>query len=184
MGCTWLGAQLTNTLNNTEIKLTLSNYLEFCVYLILLLIFCLRTRWWTVALLVTYHCMALIHIPMLMDELTVYSRETRISLERKYYSHMIFHALAVFFISWYSLARVKIGDAHFVFWKSLRMESAQATVHSQPISERFSQLADLHRKGLISDADLEMEKQERICDIQPKAVLAIISAVNSESLCL
>ncbi len=149
---------------SSDFELSTWNYLELAGFFAFFLLFCMNPNWWSILLISSYHLFCIASLTLSYDsQLAEFTRQIRASVERGIVTHLIFHGLAVLLIGSYAYARVQLGDSRVAFWNNWKSKTKIQQDYS--LSNRLEQLLELHRKGLITDSDLDAKKKDILNDL-------------------
>lgn len=150
---TSIAASGINPLSQTNVWM----YIELGILLLVFIAFCSRPSWWSILLLLLYHVTAIAFISHGMDQLGDFTQEVREKVERSSVVTILFHACAALSVGYYFASRIQLSDPNVAVWKNWASKGKSSNDLS--MSDRLAQLSELHRKGLITDADLEEKKR-------------------------
>ncbi len=156
---TSIAASGINPLSQTNVLM----YIELGILLLVFIAFCSRPSWWSILLLLLYHVTAIAFISHGMDQLGDFTQEVREKVERSSVVTILFHACAALCVGYYFASRIQLSDPNVAVWKNRASKGKSSNDLS--ISDRLAQLSELHRKGLITDADLEEKKRNILKDL-------------------
>ena len=155
---TSIAASGINPLSQTNVWM----YIELGILLLVFIAFCSRPSWWSILLLLLYHVTAIAFISHGMDQLGDFT-EVREKVERSSVVTILFHACAALCVGYYFASRIQLSDPNVAVWKNWASKGKSSNDLS--MSDRLAQLSELHRKGLITDADLEEKKRNILKDL-------------------
>ena len=156
---TSIAASGINPLSQTNVWM----YIELGILLLVFIAFCSRPSWWSILLLLLYHVTAIAFISHGMDQLGDFTQEVREKVERSSVVTILFHACAALCVGYYFASRIQLSDPNVAVWKNWASKGKSSNDLS--MSDRLAQLSELHRKGLITDADLEEKKRNILKDL-------------------